>query len=93
MDQYKKKIGGVIIEAVKLTEDNIDKVANWCGAQVVEEHDALQHDTIFEALNVRTPNGRVRASQGYYVIRVGRDFFVQNGTSFENMYDKVTYNI
>lgn len=91
MPKYRNKQNNVIVEAVKLDQNNVDAVANWTQSQVVEERD-MQHGTIFEGLNVRTLEGRKRCSQGMYVIRVvGQDnFYVSGGVAFEQLYELQT---
>lgn len=80
---HKKKL--LVLEAVKLTEDNVDVIANWTGAQIIEEKDALSHET-FEALNIKTPGGIKRASQGMYVAKFDGHFFVASAGNFESLY-------
>jgi hypothetical protein len=88
MQTYRNKSNGVLAEAIKLEGSNVDKVANWCQAQIVEERD-MYHDTMFEALNVMTSDGKKRCSQGMYVVKVADDFYVTGGVAFERLYEVV----
>lgn len=58
--------------------DTVDEIAGWCGGKAVVEHDALDHDRRFPAVNVPTRSGLKRAAQGDYVIQ-------QDDGSFEVM--------
>lgn len=80
---HKKKL--LVLEAVKLTEDTIDMIANWTGAQIIEEKDALNNES-YEALNIKTPGGMKRVSQGMYVAKFDGQFFVANAGTFESLY-------
>lgn len=87
MPRYRKKgHRDIFVEALQLTEDNVDTLANWTQAQIVEEMDALTHE-VSEGLNIKTPNGKKRASQGMYVVKHGGYFYVSNPGAFEAQYD------
>lgn len=86
MQKYVHKQKHLIVEAVQLTEDNIDMVSNWAnGAQIVAEKDSFTHEA-FEGLNIKTPKGKVRASRGQYVVKYEGHFFVANAGTFESLY-------
>ncbi len=89
MQQYQKKGTMIVVEALKLGEDNVAEIANWAQAQIVEEKDSLNHEA-FDALNVKTPDGSRRCSQGMYVIKHGQYFFVGHGTQFESLYEPLS---
>ena len=84
----KKKNPWLIVEAAKVGDTDINELANWAQAYVVEEKDAISHDT-FEALNVRTPDGMIRASQGMYVAKIQGLFFVAQPGEFEDTFELV----
>jgi hypothetical protein len=86
MQRYQKKGTMIVVEAVKLSVDNAAQVANWAQAQMVEEKDALSHEA-FDALNVKTPEGRQRCSLGMYVIKHAGRFFVGHPSQFESLYE------
>ena len=83
---YKKKNSEIVVEALKLDENNVDAIANWAQAQIVTETDALTH-TASEGLNVQTLKGKRRCSRGQYVIKHGENFYVFGGKAFETQYD------
>ncbi len=56
------------VQAVKLTQDDVDEIVQWCGGQRVVEHDALDYSSTFIGLNLETPLGYVRASEGDYIL-------------------------
>lgn len=86
MQKFRKKVTGLVVEAAKIGEEDINTLANWAHAYVVEEKDALSHD-ILEALNVRTANGMERASHGMYVVKISGRLFVCQPGEFEEMYE------
>lgn len=92
MPLYRKKGTEIVVEAVQLTADNVDKVANWAQAQVVEEIDAIDHDCRSEALNVWARNGEhryARCSRGMYVVKYAETFYVAGQNAFESTYEAV----
>lgn len=88
MQRFMKKDSGFVVEAAKVGDSDINELANWAHAYVVEEKDALTHE-VFEALNVRTPEGTKRASHGMYVIKVEGHIFVSQPGAFEDKYSLV----
>lgn len=84
--RYVKKDRGTVVEAMKLTDDNVASVANWCQGQMVTESDALNHNEQ-DALNISTPDGRRRISLGDYVVKLGSDFYPAKPTRFEALYE------
>lgn len=86
MQMYRKRGSQIIIEAMKLSDDSVDKIANWAQAQIVEEKDALTGEAS-EGLNVKTPYGKKRASRGMYVVKFSGEFYVAAESSFESMYE------
>lgn len=86
MQKYKKKATELVVDAAQVGSVDINELANWAQAFVVEEKDALTHE-VFEALNVRTPNGMVRASDGMYVVKLNGHIFVSPRNEFERLYE------
>lgn len=76
------------IEAVKLTAQNIDEVAYWCGGQKVEEKDPdgdITKDKV--GLNIATMEGTARVSEGDWVVReANRRFWKMNDFDFQAKY-------
>lgn len=89
MKNYTQKHSDLVVEAAQIGEEDINILASWARAQVVEEKDAITHE-VFEALNVRTPEGTKRASHGMYVVKVGGHFFVAQPGEFEANFDPLT---
>lgn len=88
MEQWlKKDDNSISVEAVRLNEDNVAEVAQWCRAGMVEETDLEHPDEMQMGLNVVTPSGVQRASLGMYVAKFGRNFFVSNVRPFELLYE------
>lgn len=89
MDRYRVKKTGVFVEAAQLTEDNVDKIANWTQGQIVEEIDPITGEQQ-EGINVRTRDGyRTRLSRGAYVISTVDSFLVVGASAFDQLYEKV----
>lgn len=79
----------ILVEAVRLNEDNAAAVAAWCGGDLVEEIDPEHPSEMQPGINLDTPGGRARASLHMYVIKFQRAFFVQHNRPFEMVYEPV----
>lgn len=77
----------VIVEAVRLTEENVHEVSLWCNSEKVEEIDPEHTEEMQFGINVMTAHGPSRASLGMYVIRFGNQFFVSHNRPFEMKYE------
>lgn len=77
------------LQAVMLTENNTDEVANWTQAQIVIEQHPISGEES-EGLNVKTPHGKERASRDDYIVCVGGNFHVVKRGAFEMQYSPVT---
>lgn len=55
------------IEAVKLTAENVDDLANVVGGRAVQERDP-ETGNVYVGLNIPTLEGTMRASEGDFVI-------------------------
>jgi hypothetical protein len=84
--KFVKKSSGVIVEAAKLTEDNVDELSEWSQSFVVEEKNALNHSEVHKALNVKTDRGMKRCSQGMYLVKFRSYQFVVHASRFEGLY-------
>lgn len=89
MRKYRRKNSGAVIEAVQLQGDNVEEVAVWCKGFIVEERDAIQHDLLFEGINVKTPSGNKRLSRGGWVMKWNDSFFVISDHSFQGSYELI----
>lgn len=90
MEDWRKRDNpGIIVQAIRLNEDNAAAAAAWCGAELVEEIDPEHPDENQPGLNLTTPTGTKRASLGMYVVKFGRAFFVAHNRQFELVYEPV----
>jgi hypothetical protein len=87
IETWKKRRGGIVVQAVLLTEDNATEVAGWCRGLLVEEKGREDPTDLWPGINVPTPNGHKRASLGMYVIKSGTKFFVATMNAFEQTYE------
>lgn len=77
----------VKVEAVRLTEDNVQDIAVWCGGDLVQEIDPEYPEEHRDGINVPTGSGNVRASLGMYVAKYGWQFFVAHNRVFETSWE------
>lgn len=81
---YRNAITNEEVEAVQLTAENVKHVATWCKGQDVIEHDAFDSAKTYAGINVPSFMGKVRASEGDYIIlNALGDFKVKKPGSFE----------
>ena len=76
----------VAVEAVRLNEDNVAKVAAWCGGELVQEIDPEHPEEMQDGINVFTSEGPQRASLNMYVVKYAGKFFVSHNRPFEMKY-------
>lgn len=85
MQRYRvKSKPAVTVEAEQLTAENVDRLANECQGQIVEEG---RNKPDQEAINVKTPNGKERLHQGMYLVHVGGNFYTASAVNFEMRYE------
>lgn len=85
---YRKK--PVIVEAVRLTAENVYDVAAWCGGRAVEETSPRDHSDVYTGLDIPTLEGRMRANEGDYIIRgVKGEFYPIKEAIFREAYEPV----
>lgn len=90
VDLYMAKEDDRLFEANQLTADNALPVAIWCGGVNVVEHDAFFHNQTFQAINVPTAEGMVRAQEGDYIVRSpSGSFYVMKAAEFQEAFDTV----
>lgn len=83
---------GTEVKAIILTSENVSDVAAWCDGFPVEEHDALDYGKIYAGVNVQTPNGKVRLSEGQYLVKGHRGaFFVCGPGSFAHNFEPASF--
>lgn len=71
------------IEAVKVTEDNMVKVAEWCGGDVfADDPGAYIKVRVYRALNVR----QTQAFVGDWVLYAGTGYKVYTDKAFHNSF-------
>lgn len=73
MDRYIKKPQEM--EAVKLTAENVRKVADWCNGDLVDEMDALSPEVHYVGLNIPSMGEKIRASEGQIIQKIGEGMF------------------
>lgn len=77
------------VEALPLTNSNVQKVAMWCGGMEIQEIDPVDSSKRFVGLNVPTLAGVERASEGDYIIRNFQgQFLVMKKARFEYEYEE-----
>lgn len=87
METWQKRDNpSVTVEAVRLTEDNAQAVAEWSRSELIEEIDPEHPMETQPGLNVDTTTGITRASLGMYVIKFGNRFHVSHNRPFEMKY-------
>ena len=86
IDKHKHIGTGLVVEALQVGPETVDRMANWAQCQIVEEINPITRDTQ-EALNVKTPDGKKRASRGDYVIGVNGRFYVVGEPGFLASYE------
>lgn len=82
----KKDAPHVTVEAVRLTEANAVEVAAWCRGDLIEEIDPEHPEEKQPGINLETPSGLTRASLHMYVVKYGKNFFVEHVRRFEDIY-------
>lgn len=78
------------VEAVKLTNENVQEVADWCTGQEVVETDAFDPHKHYVGLNVVLWDGVGRLSEGDYLVKDGLgSFHVRWASNFERDFEEV----
>ncbi len=85
-----KDLGAIEVEAAQITSDNVKDLTAFCGGLIVEELNPFDTHQTFVGINVPTPDGRRRASEGDYVVRNHNgEFRVFKHGAFLSMYEPV----
>lgn len=88
MARYRKK--PVEIEARQLTPTSADALAQWCGGLVITEIDPLDPEVTYVGMNIPTLEGKMRASQGDYIIKgIQGEFYPCKPEIFEATYEAI----
>ncbi len=87
MQRYIKKGTEREVYAAKLTPENLKELAGWCEGFGVLEHDALDYNVTSVGLNIPTPEGMKRVSEGEYLVMMGGEFFAARPGSFESRFE------
>lgn len=83
----KRDNSNIVVEAVRLNEDNVVEAAKWCNGELVKEIDPEHPQEEMWGINVFTASDYKRASLGMYVIKFGKHFFVEHNRKFELVYE------
>ncbi len=89
MQRYVKKGTEREVYAAKLSPGNVKELAGWCEGQEVLEYDALDTAVAFVGLNIPTPEGMKRVSQGEYLVQMNGEFFAAKPGSFEQRFELI----
>lgn len=89
--RYRKK--PVVIEAMRVTPQNVSEVAAWCGGRVVTEAKSSDPTDVYTGLDIPTLEGAMRAQTyhgGDYVVRgVQGEFYPVKPSVFDQSYEAV----
>lgn len=75
------------VAAIQLTPDNANYITDWCNGRQVQEIGPAGET--YPGVNVPTPTGPRRLSQGDYIIKAEGAFAVVNKNLFESRYKRV----
>ena len=76
-----------IIDAVMITHDNVQQVADWCNGTAVVEHDGVRVKDV--AVLIPTLEGVMRGDEGDFIIRgVQGEFYPCKASIFLETYEK-----
>jgi hypothetical protein len=92
MQSFRKRDSetGVLVEAVKLTSENVKQVADWCNGTEVKEIDALDSSKTYVGINFLSWEGLARASEGDYIVKDHLDeFHTRWAVNFEDQFEAV----
>lgn len=77
----------VIIDAIMLTHDNVQEVADWCNGIAVMEHEGPRVQEV--SVLIPTLEGVMTASEGDFVIKgVQGEFYPCKSSVFVETYEK-----
>jgi hypothetical protein len=86
---YENKYTHEFVNAIKLTADNVEKLAMWCDGNSVIETDPTDTANKYVGINVPTELGMVRASEGDYIVQRSLSiFYTLKPIAFENAFGR-----
>jgi hypothetical protein len=89
MQRY-KDLGAEEVEAAVLTKENARDLAVMCHGLEVEEQNPFSPDEIYVGINVPTPDGKKRASEGDILVRNYKgEFRVLRPHTFHARYEEI----
>lgn len=77
---------GSVVEAVQLSEENYEELADLTNGVIVEEREG---DQIYHGINLMTHRGVQRLSTGWWLIVEGNTFDVRGDYWFRRMYAEI----
>lgn len=87
--RYRKK--PVVIDAVRLTEADIDPIAFWCGGEARSEVSPRDHDDVYRYILIPTLEGVMKAEIGDWVVKgVKGEFYPVKNDIFKATYEEGT---
>lgn len=89
MQKYRHKDDYLEVTAVRLTKENAEEVAEWCGGHTVEMSDAIRHEEKTVGINLLTRAGKVRAVEGDYIMKQNHHFVTIKPSLFGTLYEPV----
>lgn len=90
MNRYRSRVNPEIeVRAEKLTPQNVDVLMHWTSGVKVVEIDPHDSSQTFSGLNIKTPDGWVRASEGDYIARGPQGFDKWHPGIFEQAFEQV----
>lgn len=93
---YRKK--PAVIQAVRITGDNIEAVADWCAENNQEVFAQLfhhpKHSSETRHITIYTLEGEMRAEPGDWIIRdVKNEFYPCKNDIFEMTYEELIFSV
>ena len=88
---YRKK--PVVVEARKLTKENVNEIAEWCGGDATSENVLNGVGRNGLAMVIYTLEGTMIAREGDYIIKgVAGEFYPCRSDIFQNTYEDITFS-
>lgn len=77
------------IEAIRVTEDNINEVAAWCDGRVLKDEGKKESPFIKVRVHHPLTQRQTKAFVGDWVLYAGKGYKVYTNTAFERSFDPV----
>ncbi len=79
-----------VVEAEKLTKDNADALAEWCGGSVGWKDDMINPSVSYPTITLAGVHGLTMILEGYYLVKLENGKFDRRTQrEFEHMYEPV----